>query len=75
MIKKRLISVWLALLLVFGCALSAGCLWLFVEKLSVHAIVAKLMTITLVTAVQFALNKVLTFRKVSATTEGRHHER
>ena len=32
MIKKRLISVWLALLLIFGCALSAGA-----DAASLHA--------------------------------------
>ena len=46
-----------------GCALSAGCLWLFIERLGLGAAVAKLGTIALVTVVQFCLNKFITFRK------------
>lgn len=47
----------------FGWALSAGCLWLFIERLGLNALVAKLGTIFLVTVVQFCLNKLITFRK------------
>lgn len=49
----------------FGWALSAGCLWLFIECLGVNAILAKLGTIVLVTIVQFCLNKFITFRKTN----------
>ncbi len=45
-----------------GCALSAGCLWLFIEKLLLNAIFAKLGTIFFVTAVHFCLNKFITFK-------------
>lgn len=47
----------------FGWALSAFCLWLFIEKFSVNSLVAKLGTIFFVTVVQFCLNKFITFRK------------
>lgn len=47
----------------FGWALSAGCLWLFIEKMEMNALVAKLGTIFFVTVVQFCLNKFITFRK------------
>ena len=47
----------------FGWALSAGCLWLFIEVMSLNALVAKLGTIFIATIVQFCLNKFITFRK------------
>ena len=47
----------------FGWALSAGCLWLLIEKLQVNVLIAKLGTIFLVTIIQFCLNKFITFRK------------
>lgn len=47
----------------FGWALSAGCLWLFIEKMSINSLLAKLATIFFVTVVQFCLNKFITFRK------------
>ena len=47
-----------------GWALSAGCLWLFIEKLLCNTLLAKLGTIFLVTVVQFCLNKFITFRRV-----------
>ena len=47
----------------FGWALSAGCLWLFVERIGLNELVAKLGTIAFVTVVQFCLNKFITFRK------------
>jgi len=48
---------------VFGCTLSAGLLWLFVERMGVNALVAKLGTIIFVTITQFCLNKFVTFKK------------
>lgn len=47
----------------FGWALSAGCLWLFIEVMGLNAIVSKLSTIFFVTIVQFCLNKFITFKK------------
>ena len=47
----------------FGWALSAGCLWLLIEKLQVNVLIAKLGTIFIVTIIQFCLNKFITFRK------------
>ena len=47
----------------FGWALSAACLWLFIEVMELNSLVAKLGTIFLVTGVQFCLNKFITFRK------------
>ena len=47
----------------FGWALSAYCLWLFIEKFTLNSLVAKLGTIFFVTVVQFCLNKFITFRK------------
>lgn len=46
-----------------GCALSAGCLWLFIEKLAFNTLIAKLGTIFFVTVVQFCLNKFITFKR------------
>lgn len=46
-----------------GCALSAGCLWLFIEQLNLNALVAKLGTIFFVTIAQFSLNKFITFKR------------
>ena len=48
---------------ILGWALSALCLWLFVEKICLDALVAKLGTIFFVIVVQFSLNKCITFRK------------
>ena len=42
-----------------GCSLSAGCLWLFIEKLAFNTLIAKLGTIFFATVVQFCLNKFL----------------
>ena len=47
----------------FGWALSAGCLWLFIEQIGINVLVAKLGTIFFVTAVQFCLNKFITFKR------------
>ena len=47
----------------FGWVLSAGCLWLFIEKIGLSALVAKFGTIFIVTVVQFLLNKFITFKK------------
>lgn len=46
-----------------GCTLSAGCLWLFVEKFALNTLIAKLGTIFFVTIVQFCLNKFITFKR------------
>ena len=46
-----------------GWALSAGCLWVFIDQLNFNVLVAKLSTIFFVTLVQFCLNKIITFRK------------
>ena len=46
-----------------GCALSAACLWLFIECIGVNQLLAKLGTIFFVTVVQFGLNKFITFKK------------
>ena len=53
----------------FGCALSAGCLWLLIEKVGLCSLISKLATIFIVTVVQFCLNKYITFRK--GTENGR----
>ena len=58
---KRFISFYAVGM--FGWALSAGCLWLFIEEVGLNALVAKLGTIFFVTVVQFCLNKFITFRK------------
>ncbi len=47
-----------------GWALSAALLWLFIERLSMNPLIAKLGTIVFVTVVQFSLNKFITFKKV-----------
>ena len=49
----------------FGCALSAGCLWLLIEKIGLCSLISKLATILVVTVVQFCLNKYITFKKGS----------
>lgn len=46
-----------------GCALSAGCLWIFIERFVLNTLIAKLCTIFLVTIVQFCLNKFITFKR------------
>ena len=57
-----------------GWALSAGCLWLMIERQGLNSLVAKLCTIVIVTIVQFCLNKFITFRNVKTvvadTVEG-----
>lgn len=60
-ILKRLVSFYSVGM--FGWALSAGCLWLFVEVMSINVLIAKLGTIFFVTVVQFCLNKFITFKK------------
>lgn len=60
-ILKRLASFYSVGM--FGWALSAGCLWLFIEVMGLNGLVAKLGTIFFVTVVQFCLNKLITFRK------------
>ena len=46
----------------FGLLISAGLLYLFIEQFFIQEIVAKLMTVAVVTIVQFNLNKLVTFR-------------
>ena len=60
-ILRRLVSFYSVGM--FGCALSAGCLWLFIEVMGLNSLVAKLGTIFFVTVVQFCLNKFITFKK------------
>ena len=60
-IAKRLMSFYSVGM--FGWALSAGCLWLFIEIMGLKPLIAKLGTIFFVTVVQFCLNKFITFRK------------
>lgn len=47
----------------FGCALSAGCLWLLIDMIGLCSLISKLATIFLVTVVQFCLNKYITFKR------------
>ncbi|MBQ4385141.1 MAG: GtrA family protein [Kiritimatiellae bacterium] len=60
-ILKRLASFYSVGM--FGWALSAVCLWLFIEVVELNDLIAKLGTIFFVTVVQFCLNKFITFRK------------
>lgn len=46
-----------------GCSVSAGCLWLFIERLGLNTLLAKLGTIFFVTVLQFCLNKFITFSR------------
>lgn len=46
----------------FGLGISAGLLYIFVEQLHIIEIIAKLMTIAVVTIIQFNLNKRITFK-------------
>ncbi len=46
-----------------GWAISAGCLHLFIGILDFNEIAAKLLTIFIVTAIQFLMNKFITFKK------------
>lgn len=48
-----------------GCALSAVCLWMFIEQMALNTLIAKLGTIFFVTIVQFCLNKFITFKRRS----------
>ncbi len=54
----------------FGWALSACCLLLFIEFFGLHSLIAKLGTIFIVTIVQFCLNKFITFRKTLEKENG-----
>ena len=60
-ILNRLVSFYSVGML--GWALSAGCLWLFIEVMSINVLIAKFGTIFFVTVVQFCLNKFITFKK------------
>lgn len=46
-----------------GWCVSAGLLWAFIDRMGMANTYAKLLTIFFVTAVQFVLNKFVTFRK------------
>lgn len=46
-----------------GLVLSSTLLWLLVEQVGIHLLVAKVVTIGVVVAVQFSLNSIVTFRK------------
>ena len=46
-----------------GLATSALCLYLMIEILTLETIVAKILTIFIVTAIQYTLNKKLTFKQ------------
>ncbi len=52
-----------------GWVLSTFCLWIFIERIGINAIVAKLETIVFVTIMQFCLNKFITFRKNNSNKE------
>ena len=60
-LAARLVSFYAVGML--GWALSAGCLWVFIELLGINPLLAKLGTIFFVTLVQFSLNKLITFRR------------
>ena len=45
-----------------GWVMSAGLLWVFIDRMGIVNAYAKLLTIFFVTAVQFVLNKFITFR-------------
>ena len=53
----------------FGWAMSATLLWLFIERMGLNTLVAKLGTIIFVTVVQFCLNKFITFKKEELDNE------
>jgi putative flippase GtrA len=44
-----------------GYALSAAMLWVFVERIGIHALPAKAATLVVVLVVQFSLNKAISF--------------
>ena len=46
-----------------GILITAGLLHLLVEILKTHPVPAKILTVVIVTVVQFLLNKFITFRK------------
>ena len=48
-----------------GWGMSAGLLWVFIDRMGMANAYAKLLTIFFVTAVQFVLNKFITFKKRS----------
>lgn len=53
----------------FGWAMSATLLWLFIGRMGLNTLVAKLSTIVFVTVVQFCLNKFITFKKKELDNE------
>lgn len=46
-----------------GMAISTGLLLLFIDKLGMHPMLAKFITIGVVTVIQFTFNKFITFKK------------
>lgn len=68
-IWRRLISFYTVGM--FGWALSALLLWVFIEQMGVNTLIAKLGTIVVVTMVQFGLNKFITFKKTVEAGNGR----
>ena len=52
-----------------GLALSALCLWILVDGLGTNKYIAKVFALAFVTAVQFTLNRSLSFRESHATCE------
>jgi putative flippase GtrA len=48
---------------VVGYVISSAVLWLLVERLGIHPMVAKIMTLFVVLATQFSLNTLITFRQ------------
>lgn len=61
--RKRLFSFYLIGLL--GLTISEGLLHLMVSSLEVNEIFSKLITVIVVAIIQFVLNKIVTFKKVS----------
>jgi putative flippase GtrA len=49
-----------------GYAISSTMLWTFVKLLNIHPITSKLMTLAVVLAVQFLINRAVTFRATSS---------
>ena len=63
--QGKLLLRWLSFysIGILGLNLSALCLWIFIKHWNISAIIAKLCTIFIVTAVQYTLNKIISFRK------------
>ena len=48
----------------FGWLVSAGCLYVLIERMEIRSAIAKIVTIFVVTVLQFTLNKLITFGKI-----------